>query len=355
MDNKVIGILKTIMQQYGDGLLTDGKRCRALLQDHCTGAYAREVKLLLLALEEGVASDLRTPPVGLPATLLGARLVGRLVTERYLDQTAAEWTVNAWAEALGVSLPTVASAPLPSKAPPSAPRVASRPPEQRAISHAPADTLTGKLTSLGIELIPIPAGEFLYGKKKERKHLPVFSMTKYPITVAQYRQFCAATSRSMPTAPNWGWQENHPIVNVNWDDAADFLTWAGLELPTEEEWEKAARGTDGREYPWGNKWDKAKCCNSVWCIRISAGPTTPVGQYPAGASPYGVMDMAGNVWEWCDSWYEVNSKRVLRGGSWADYNPDFFRAADRGGRAPGRGGVNFGFRACSVRYGGNFP
>ena len=345
MDNQVIDILKTVMQQYGDGLLTDGKRCRALLQDHCAGAYAREVKLLLLALEEGVATDLRTPPIGLPATLLDARLVDRLVKERYLDQTAAAWTVHAWAEALGVSLPTVASAPLPSKVPPSAPKVASRPSEQRAIPHTPADTLTGKLASLGIELIPIPAGEFLYGKKKERKHLPAFTMTKDPITVAQYRQFCAATSRAMPAAPGWGWQENHPIVKVIWDDAAVFAAWVGLALPTEEEWEKAARGTDGREYPWGNQWNAAKCCNSMW---KSAGQTAPVGRYPAGASPYGVQDMAGNVWEWCDSWCEANSTRVLRGGSWYNNFPGFFRAANRDRLSPNNRNSCNGFR-CVLR------
>jgi len=163
--------------------------------------------------------------------------------------------------------------------------------------------------------------------------------------VAQYRQFCAATSRSMPSAPDWGWQENHPIVSVSWDDAAAFAAWAGLSLPTEEEWEKAARGTDGREYPWGNQWDAAKCCNSVG---QSAKRTTPVGQYPAGASPYGVQDMAGNVWEWCDSWYSVNSSRVLRGGSWGGAYPDGFRASDRGGRDPTYRLCGFGFR-CVLR------
>jgi len=341
MDNRVIDILKTVILQYGDRILTDSKRCRALLQDHCAGAYAREVKLLLLALEEGVVTDLRTPPIGLPATLLGARLVDRLITERYLDEMAAEWTVHAWGEALGISLPTVASAPLPF----SVPGVVLRTLEQRAIPHTPTNTLTGQQASLGIELITIPAGDFLYGEEKERKHLPAFTMTKYPITVAQYRQFCAATNRAMPEAPSWDWQENHPIVNVSWDDAAVFAAWAGLALPTEEEWEKAARGTDGREYPWGNQWDAAKCCNSAGQL---AYQSAPVGKYTAGASPYEVQDMAGNVWEWCDSWYQANSTRVLRGGSWRSLSPEYLRAPYRSGLNSGRGYHDHGFR-CVFR------
>ncbi|HOF86921.1 MAG TPA: SUMF1/EgtB/PvdO family nonheme iron enzyme [Armatimonadota bacterium] len=193
-------------------------------------------------------------------------------------------------------------------------------------------------------MIIIPAGEFLYGEKKERKQLSAFTITKHPITVAQYRQFCEATGRAMPSAPHWGWQDTHPIVNVTWHDAAAFAAWAGLALPTEEEWEKAARGTDGREYPWGNLWDASKCCHSVG---QSAGKTAPVGSYPVGASPYGVLDMAGNVWEWCDSWYKANETRVLRGGSWYGGSPDLFRAASRLDDNPADSDYRFGFRCVS--------
>jgi serine/threonine-protein kinase len=195
-----------------------------------------------------------------------------------------------------------------------------------------------------IEWVQIPAGDFLYGEQKERKHLPAFEMMKYPVTVAQYRQFCDATGRAMPSAPQWGWQDTHPIVNVTWHDAAAFAEWAGLALPTEEEWEKAARGTDGREYPWGNQWDASKCCHSVG---QSAGKTAAVGSYPAGASPYGVQDMAGNVWEWCDSWYSVNSTRVLRGGCWYVNIPDYFRATFRGLSTPAVRYYRYGFRCVS--------
>ena len=199
-----------------------------------------------------------------------------------------------------------------------------------------------------IEWVQISAGEFLYGEKKERKDLAAFSICKYPITVAQYRQFCNATNRSMPFAPDWGWQKNHPIVNVSWHDAAAFAEWAGLALPTEEEWEKAARGTDGREYPWGNRWDASKCCNSV---EKFAEKITSVSSYPMGASPYGVMDMAGNVWEWCASWYRVNSTRVLRGGSWGNNNPDSFRAGYRYSAHPTYRNCLYGFRCISRSQG----
>jgi len=344
MDNRVIDILKTVILQYGDRILTDSKRCRALLQDHCCGAYTREVKVIMLALEEGVVTDLRYPPADLPITLLGPRLVDCLVSERFLDRTAAEWTVRTWASALGVSLSTIINAPLPLMASPVVPQVATRTPEHRDIPHLSAHSTVENLVLLGIELIQIPAGDFLYGVQRKRNNLPAFNIMVFPVTVAQYRQFCDATGRAMPSAPNWGWQDNHPIVNVSWHDAAAFAEWVGLVLPTEEEWEKAARSTDGREYPWGNHWDASKCCNNVG---QSAVQTAPVGRYPAGASPYGVQDMAGNMWEWCDSWFAVNSSRVLRGGGWYYDIPNFFRTTYRDYNDPTGRSVLIGFRCVS--------
>ncbi len=204
-----------------------------------------------------------------------------------------------------------------------------------------------KWGQLGIELIPIPAGAFLFGENKEWMNLPDFSIMKYPVTVAQYRQFCAATDKAMPDTPSWGWQDNHPVVNVTWHEAAAFAEWAGLVLPTEQEWEKAARGTDGREYPWGNSWNpnKLQCSKNNSC---DAKKTAPVGSFPAGASPYGVQDMAGNVWEWCNSWYKENSTRMLRGGSWYANDPDLFRATDRSNYNPTGRHSNNGFR-CILR------
>ncbi len=108
----------------------------------------------------------------------------------------------------------------------------------------------------------------------------------------------------------WGWIDNHPMAKVHWYDAAAFAKWVGGSLPTEQQWEKAARGTDGRKYPWGDTFDAAKCVCSVVVKRLN---TEPVGSLKSGASPYGCMDMAGNIWEWCVSDRE---DYILRGGPW---------------------------------------
>ena len=222
----------------------------------------------------------------------------------------------------------------------------------------------------GAEMVWVPAGEFTMGstdvqiaaavkalpkedqedakwlfdaqKPQHKVSLDGYWMYKCEVTVAQYRKFCEATKREMPAAPKWGWIDTHPMVNVTWKDAADYALWAGCRLPTEAEWEKAARGTDGRKYSWGNDWDSSKCANSVG---TGLNSTQPVGSYPAGASPYGCMDMTGNVWEWCADWYDENYynnspsrnpkgptsgiARVLRGGSWSGEDYDNFCCVGR--------------------------
>ena len=166
--------------------------------------------------------------------------------------------------------------------------------------------------------------------------LPEFYIGKYPVTNAQYAAFVKATGgRGLS-----GWlsestlrgKEAHPAVNVSWRDAAAFCRWLGqgtglaFRLPTEAEWEKAARGADGRIYPWGDAPPDETLCN----IDGTVGDTTPVGTYPKGASPCGALDMAGNVWEWTGSLYKEypydaadgredpsgGGLRVVRGGSW---------------------------------------
>jgi len=177
------------------------------------------------------------------------------------------------------------------------------------------------------------------------------------VTVAQFRQFTKAAHYKFnwkANQPQWGWIDSHPMVMVTWADARAYCKWAGGDLPTEAQWEKAARGTDGREYPWGNEWDKS---------RLAAGnlkSPCPVGAFPAGASPYGCLDMAGDAAEWCLDWYgmdytdlpsqnpkgvESGQQRVVRGGSFATAAVDSnFRCTFRQAADPKVGACVYGFR-----------
>ena len=218
------------------------------------------------------------------------------------------------------------------------------------------------------ELIPIPAGPFLMGssdtdtqadsdeKPQHSLELPDYWIGKTEVTNAQFRPFVAGdgyTNKDYWTKAGWDWREaekitkpalwddpqwngdTQPVVGVSWFEAVAYCRWLSAQtghefrLPNEAEWEKAARGTDGRIWPWGNTWEVGRC-NSK---EAGIGKTTPVGQYPNGASPYGVLDMAGNVWEWCatkwgkpypyqiedewqDAYLEQDVSRIWRGGSW---------------------------------------
>lgn len=208
-------------------------------------------------------------------------------------------------------------------------------------------------------MIWVPAGKFVMGSTEEdlnalltmRPNLKAIMFTderpRHPVeldgfwlytcevTVAQYRAFCTATKREMPVQPEWS-TDKHPVVNVTWYDALAYATWAGGTLPTEAQWEYAARGTDDRRFPWGNEWSEEKCNNFSDHSPVGGGfhgkCATPGGSYPQSASPFGAQDMAGNVWEWCLDYYDKSyyavspvknpagadkgELRVLRGGSW---------------------------------------
>ncbi len=294
-------------------------------------------------------------------------------TKRRGFAVAAAFAALAAAVAMGVAGCTQhAPSPVAATAPASAPAAAATAPASAPAAATPAAFAPSTQTKInpkdGAEMIKIPAGPFQMGDS-DRGDNPVHSVTlssyyiyQNDVTVAMYEKFCAATGHAMPDSPPWGWDNgNYPVVNVTWDDAKAYCDWAGVHLPTEAQWEKAARGTDGRQYPWGNDWDSAKCANSVSPDNLSS--PKPVGSYPSGASPYKVMDMAGNVWNWRSDWYDPDyckgdhgadptgpdsgDARVLRGGSWNDGGTDGFRASDRYGNGPTSGGNELGLRGAS--------
>ena len=212
--------------------------------------------------------------------------------------------------------------------------------KREAVERSNAPTLPWQ--RIGIEAVKIPAGEFLYGDNKEKRRLDEFWIARTPVTNEQYKFFVDATKHTPPR--HWengripAGKEKHPVVYVSWDDAQAFCKWAGARLPSEQEWEKAARGTDGRTYPWGNQEPDKTRCN----FSMNIGDTTPVGNYPAGAN--GLFDMVGNVWEWCADWYDSQQEgRVLRGGSF-NYDASNVRCAFRGWNYPDYRLNNRGFR-----------
>ena len=225
-------------------------------------------------------------------------------------------------------------------------------------------------------MVAVPRGKFFMGcnekvdkecdddeKPGKTVSVKAFFIDRTEVTVEAYAECVKAGECSKPdtgTWCNWGkrGRKKHPINCVNWNQASKFCAWKGKRLPTEAEWEKAARGTDGRKYPWGNQ--RASCRYAVFDderTKDTAGDETdgcgrdstwPVGSKPAGKSPYGALDMVGNVYEWTDSWWDESERkyRVIRGGSWYD-RPAYARASNRGGFPPDYRSNDGGFRCLS--------
>ena len=308
--------------------------------------------------------------------------------------------------AAGVAIGLGLSSPRPEKGP--------HPPAGLRLAPGPVPAADGKDVplyllrlpdGLDMEMVALPAGDFLMGAddaeaydREKPKHRHALDQAcwigRTDVTWAQFRAFCRATGRAEPEKPPWwssipGTKDDHPVVQVSWQDARDYGRWAGGLLPTEAEWEKAARGTDGRKWPWGNEWDPGARCNFAdascpldvldagggkklvdlfhrakmdWDKEHSDGfaYTSPAGHFLAGASPCGALDMAGNVGQWCDDAFEERAyeryvrgdrlpplgdrtERVQRGGCW--YVPArMCRSAFRASGAPDHGNNGVGFR-----------
>lgn len=242
----------------------------------------------------------------------------------------------------------------------------------------------------GADLVAIPGGDFVMGDAQgEPDEAPKavtvapFRLMRHEVTNAQWRAFAAASNHtSDPERKGWGWvwdgrwqrvagadwqhpqgpkgragaEAGHPVVQVSARDAAAFCTFYGMRLPSEKEWEFAARGSDGRRYPWGDAApvqgaDARANFGTVACCAADASDghrtTAPVGSFPAGRSPFGLEDMAGNVWEWTASPFPGRPGQVsLRGGGWGN-NPYCLRAAYRHNNPPDIGLDMVGFRCAA--------
>ena len=358
-------ILCALVARHGPDLCRDVRRCEALLLDSC-GMDRREVNVLLAAARARVGADLMAAQAATPRPALLARLTRRLCDDFALTDEAAHWAVESWALALSIEVPEGSTPPPPSPKPPVPPPI----PKDLAEVLRTAGNAIALVNPLdGASLVRVPAGSFVMGdddqkdNPRRRVFLDGFWLYKTPVTVAQFLKFCAATGHATPDAPPWGWQGEHPVVNVSWSSAMAYASWAGAHLPTETQWEKAARGADGKLYPWGNGWDAARCVHSAGAARSS---TQPCGAFPTGVSPCGALDMAGNVWEWCADWYSEahlrnasgsspqtapgGDRRVLRGGSWNDTMPFIYRTSMRFRYDPQGRFASFGFR-CAVPEG----
>jgi formylglycine-generating enzyme required for sulfatase activity len=221
----------------------------------------------------------------------------------------------------------------------------------------------------------VPAGDFWVGvdgmmgledeRPRHKVWLDAFSLDRYEVTTKHYARFLAATGRQAPgqwESVNLDIHGDRPVIGVDWTDAEAYCRWAGKRLPTEAEWEKAARGTDGRLYPWGHQVPTAELANFAVGARFSYSQALmPVGKYEKSQGPYGHYDLAGNVWEWVQDWYdgsyyerspernpqgpEAGQFKVLRGGAWSDL-PKYLLAYGRFKLPPGTRNSHIGFRCA---------
>jgi formylglycine-generating enzyme required for sulfatase activity len=486
-----------IVERYGDTVIDNSRRCKALLLDLC-GEHQQEINVLVTAMEEQVVADIQARRPGVPVEILTTRLIRRLVDSHAMTEDAARWAVESWALALGTSSTALGRQPTkatprvrllisgwqkqvpvwgwaliglavlalaaklmlgsaslilaptsgtpteaPTENPPPAPTAAPTPKLSNEISATeppPTTASTPKpiTASLGytwtrpadeMAMVYVPGGTFQMGSTDaeieaafdecERTHgsgecqrsqygdespkhtvtLDDFWIDQTEVSVFQFRRFVAETGYEtdaeredgswLPTTagePGWvygvNWhhpegsdssaQDKHPVVLVSWNDASAYCEWTGARLPTEAEWQYAARGEQGYIYPWGDTFDGVRlnfcdtnCTADHKNTHYDDGyeRIAPVGSYPTGASWCGALDMVGNVWEWVADWYDdypfeaqtnptgpaTGDAKVLLGGAWG-FSQRNVRAANRIGIPPDARGDATGFR-CAVSPG----
>jgi len=210
----------------------------------------------------------------------------------------------------------------------------SKPLDTPVVDETPMATIPEGIYTMGFDGTQALEDE----RPGHRVWLDTFAMDVHEVTTAQYAGFLSATNRPVP----WQWETvdlsqhgDRPVIGVDWNDAQAYCLWKGKRLPTEAEWEKAARGTDGRLYPWGNQLPTREFANFALGARFSYSQVLlPVQSYEKGKSPYGLYQLAGNVYEWVQDWYATNyyeaspdrnpqgpaqgQFKVMRGGSWSD-------------------------------------
>lgn len=261
---------------------------------------------------------------------------------------------------------TAVPTPIPATGTPTPKPLPPTPTPRPSLTPAPEQTEETKPLT---ELVEIPAGPFTMGRDggpdnegpTHEVDLPAYYIEIFEVTNDQFAAFVEETGyvTDAEQEGGTGWRAyvegkgNHPVVKVSWNDAVAYCEWGGRRLPTETEWEKAARGPDGFLYPWGDEWDPEKANVKEAGYR----GTTPVGLFPDNVSSYGVYDLAGNVWEWTTNWYQPypdntvpdefygEKFRVLRGGGWFD-EQDQVLATNRSSTSPTAANDDIGFRCA---------
>jgi len=376
--------LKELVRRFGTSLADDSSRCRGMLKDVC-GEYRKEIAGLLAALEEKVPAELLDSPISLDITR--ARLSKKLEEDRGLAKDVAVWAVDSWALALNLvdenelkttnSVAAVSPKPSRSQSLPnptlSTPSLPPPPNPVRVNSTPPLATpknIRGYIEVLGkgikIEMVKIPAGSFAMGSPGSGDEAPLhridvgeFYMGKYTVTQSQYQEIAKSNLSDFKGA-------NLPVETVNWHDAKNFCQYLNIysgknyRLPSEAEWEYACRAGSTGSYCFGD--DENLLEQYAWYGKNSGDITHPVGQKKPNG--YGLYDMHGNVWEWCeDAWHENyngapidgsawvsggdTNKSLVRGGCW--FNDAYYcRTAYRSWVAPDYRGNAFGFRVVCV-------